>query len=125
MSVVMVCACHSLAQILIIIRYIFTCSIPLALDGTDAFDVANYLIDLDHTHIYHLGIVLGLGSQKVKALQQTPVSFLDDVVSAWIRQENAVAEHGLPTWRTLVRALRHKRLGQEGIAANISHDKGV
>ena len=96
-----------------------------ALEGTDHFDITEYLTDLDDAHIYHLGIVLGLTVLNLKAMQRTPVSFLDDVISAWLRQENAVAQRGPPTWRTLAKALRHKRLGQEGIAAKITQDKGL
>ena len=52
-------------------------------------------------------------------------TFLDDVLVAWLRREDSVEKKGVSSWRTLVRALRHKLLGQNGIASDICSDKGI
>ena len=52
-------------------------------------------------------------------------TFLDDVLTAWIRKEDYVEQKGLPTWETPVRALRHPRIGQTGLANDISRDKNI
>ena len=47
------------------------------------------------------------------------MTFLDDVLAAWIRKEDYVEKHGNPSWGTLVKALKHQRLNQNGIAKKI------
>ena len=51
-------------------------------------------------------------------------SFLDDMISSWLQQADQVAtKSGVPTWRSLAKALKHKLLGQNGIASQILKDK--
>ena len=76
---------------------------------------------MEKAHIYHLGIVLGLRQNKVKTLKDSD-TFLDDVITAWLRREDQVAENGEPSWTVLVDALKHRRVGQTGIANNIAKD---
>ena len=49
--------------------------------------------------------------------------FLSDVIAAWLRKEDYVEEKGEPDWNTLVNALKHSTVKQEGIANKISQDK--
>ncbi len=86
----------------------------------------------DHLHglvekrdIYNLGIVLGLDRDRVKVIEQTAHSFLDDIIAAWLRREGDVNERGGPRWSTLVKALQHRRLRQLGIARDIAEEKGL
>ena len=51
-------------------------------------------------------------------------TFLDDVVSAWLRRESNVEKYGIPCWRTLAKALTHKRLLMNGLAHQIAKEKG-
>ena len=76
---------------------------------------------MEKGHIYHLGIVLGLRQNKVKTLKDSE-TFLDDVIAAWLRKEDQVAEKGEPSWTVLVDALKHRRVGQTGIANTIAKD---
>ena len=76
---------------------------------------------MDKSHIYNLGLVLGLRHSKVKALMDS-TTFLDDVITAWLRKEDQVAEKGEPSWTVLVNALKHRRVGQTGIANIITKD---
>ena len=50
-------------------------------------------------------------------------TFLDDVIAAWLREEDQVEKMCQLTWRNLVNALRHKRVGQAGIADVIEKNK--
>ena len=99
--------------------YIF---VPCVSDEGDSFGVSVYLLDLERDHIYNLGLALGLSQRKVKAMSES-TTFLDDVLSAWIRRQDYVEEHGNPSWGTLVEALKHRRLSQNGIAKQIVQDK--
>ena len=78
---------------------------------------------MDKTHIYNLGLLLGLRQTKVKALMDSH-SFLDDVIAAWLRKEDQVTDKGEPSWAVLISALKHRRIGQTGIADKIAKDHG-
>ena len=102
---------------------VFLLVLPLAGDD-DLFDIKCYLDDLEVTQIYNLGLALGLSQRKVKKMKESD-TFLDDVLAAWLRREDAVEKRGSPSWKTLVVALQHKLLGQTGIASDICRDKGI
>ena len=87
----------------------------------DLLDITDYLLDMEKSHIYNLGVVLGLRQTKAKALMDSP-TFLDDIITAWLRKEDQVTEKGEPSWTVLVNALKHRRVGQTGIANNIAKD---
>ena len=87
----------------------------------DLLNVTDYLLDMDKSHIYNLGLVLGLRQTKAKAVMDS-TTFLDDVITAWLRKEDQVTEKGEPSWTVLVNALKHRRVGQTGIANNIAKD---
>ena len=75
--------------------------------------------------MYNLGLVLGLTQTKLKMMRDSD-TFRDDVIAAWLRKEDYVKEEsGEPSWTVLVRALRHRRVGQRGIADEITVDKGL
>ena len=87
----------------------------------DLLDITDYLLDLEDTHIYNLGLALGLDQLRLKGLKKSD-TFLDDVIAGWLRKEDDVMEKGAPTWRTLIKALRHRRVSQNGIASKIATD---
>ena len=89
----------------------------------DLLAVTEYLLDMDKTHIYNLGLLLGLRQTKVKALKDSD-TFLDDVITAWLRKEDQVTDKGEPSWTVLISALKHRRVGQTGIADEIAKDQG-
>ena len=84
-------------------------------------EITDYLFELDKTHIYHLGLVLGLSHHRVKGMEDSK-TFLDDMIAAWLQKVDQVE---VPTWQRLVKALRHMRVGQTGIASEIENDKLV
>jgi len=88
----------------------------------DFLDITEYLIDMEKTDVYNLGLVLGLSQHKLKANIDSK-SFLDDVISAWLRKEDQVIKRGEPSWTVLVMALKDRRVGQTGIASNIAKEK--
>ena len=90
----------------------------------DLTDITDYLLPLEKTHIYNLGLVLGVSQRKTKAMMDSS-TFLDDVIAAWLRREDQVKKKGEPSWTVLVRALEHPRVGQCGISQNIRKEKGL
>ena len=74
--------------------------------------------------MYTLGLAFGLSQGKVKRMRESE-TFTDDVVAAWLRREDHVEKKGMPTWRTLMKALRHPRIRQDGLADDISKDQGL
>ena len=50
-------------------------------------------------------------------------TFLNDVIAAWLRKEDFVNKKGGPSWTTLVNALKHPTVKQEGIANKIEQGK--
>ena len=82
-------------------------------------EITDYLLQLDKTHIYHLGLVLGLSRRRVKQMEDSE-KFLDYVIDAWLQKVDQVE---VPTWQRLVDALKHGRVGQTGMANEIEKDK--
>ena len=99
------------------------CSLSILSATEDLLEITDYLLELERKHIYNLGLVLGLEQRKVKDLQRSD-SFLDDVISAWLRKEDQVTKKGNPSWAVLISALKHARVKQTGIADKIAKDKG-
>ena len=97
---------------------------PIPPVNEDFLDITEYLIDMEKTDVYNLGLVLGLSQHKLMANIDSK-SFLDDVISAWLRKEDQVIKRGEPSWAVLIMALKHRRVGQTGIASNIAKDKGL
>ena len=87
----------------------------------DLAEVTNYLLDLQHDDIYNLGLTLGLYQPHLKNMK-TSETFRDDVIAAWLQKEDQVLKMGIPTWETLVKALRHPRVNQTGLANKIADD---
>ena len=93
----------------------------------DLVDITDYLMELDKSQIFSLGLVLGLARRRVNDFGEncgSNVNFLDAVVLHWLQRVDRVGE---VSWSALVTALRHPRLGQTGIANKIAtqHGKGV
>ena len=103
-------------------RYIGFILLATAID--DLVDVTSYLLNLGSTHIYNLGLTLGLNQPHMKNMMGSQ-TFRDDMIAAWLQREDQVIRRGVPTWRTLVRALRDRRVNQIGVADKIAADKNV
>ena len=88
-------------------------------------DIMGYLHKLDKSQLTNLGLVLGLSFHRVNGLMDS-ASFLSGLVLSWLSRADQVAtKSGVPTWRSLVKALRHKLLGQTGIANEIATEKNL
>ena len=81
-----------------------------------------YLTEIGKAGILKLGLVLGLSHTKLKANMDSD-TFLSDVIAAWLRKEDYVKKKGEPSWTTLVNALKHSTVKQEGIANKIEQEK--
>ena len=103
--------------------YYVSLALSLLADEDNLLAITNYLCNMNKTHIYNLGLVLGLRHSKVRTMMESAY-FLDDVIAAWLRKEDQVTEKGAPSWAVLVKALKHYRVGQTGTANKIAKDKG-
>ena len=88
----------------------------------DLLEVADYLSGLEQTDIYNLGLILGLNQPHVKKMRDSD-TFSDDMIAAWLQKEDQVLKRGMPTWETLVNALRHHRVKQTKVAEKIEAEK--
>ena len=52
-------------------------------------------------------------------------TFRDDMVAAWLQKEDQVLKQGVPSWKSLVKALRNRRVNQTGVAETIETDKHI
>ena len=91
-------------------------------DEDNFVEITGYLFQLDKSHIYNLGLVLGLSYHRVKAMKDSE-TFLDDMIAAWLQKVDQVQKKGPPTWQRLVEALKHERVGQTGMASKIETEK--
>ena len=97
---------------------------PLPSDMQHLVDITDPLLEMEKNQIYELGLVLGLNHTKLTGKMDS-LTFLEDVIAAWLRQEDYVKMRGEPSWMVLIRALRVPRVGQMGIAVKIAKQKGL
>ena len=71
---------------------------------SDLLSITDYLLNMEKSHIYNLGVVLGLKQTKVKTLKDSD-TFLDDVITAWLQKVDQVAEKGAPSWTAVVNTI--------------------
>ena len=95
---------------------------PLPSDLEDLVHITAYLLDLEKVHIYNLGLVLGLSDHKLKARMDSN-AFLSEVIDAWLHKGDRVKQKGEPSWKVLISALQHPRVGQTRNADRIMRDK--
>ena len=99
--------------------------LPIHAGIDDLVEVTDYLLDLEKTDIYNLGLALKLKQPEVKQMRDSE-TFRDDMIAAWLEQkEDQVAKKGKPTWETLVKALKNPRVKLTEIAEIIQRDKQI
>ena len=92
---------------------------------SDICEIAGYLGQLDRANFCRLGLCLGLRHSSIKDMMHSE-TYREDMIAAWLRREGDVDKKtGVPTWRTLVKALRNPRVKQDGIAGDISSEKNI
>ena len=75
---------------------------------------------MNRKSVTDLGLVLGLQYTTVRDLPND--HFLDQMITLWLDKSDNVQSKGEPSWRSLVRGLRHKQVRQNGIANSIAED---
>ena len=90
----------------------------------DHCDITDYIWGLDKTQLHHLGMTLGISFKRLNTMRGSDI-FCDELVNAWLQKVDNVAKKGLPSWKTLVTALRNEKLGQTDLANKIARDKNV
>ena len=85
-------------------------------------EIKKYLLDLTQTDIHNLGLTLGLYHRHLKSMRDSG-TFRDDMIDAWLQKEDQVLKRGLPTWETLVKALKDREINQIEVAKEIETDK--
>ena len=100
--------------------------LSLPSDEKQLVDITVYLASMQRDDIYKLGLVLGLSDTKLREKRDLhSCTFLEDVVAAWLHKEDYVKDKGEPTWTVLIKALKHTRVNQTGIADKIAKDRGL
>jgi len=79
------------------------------------------MLEFGKNDIYNLGITLGLLQPNVKNMRDTD-TFRDDVIASWLQKQDNVTKRGEPTWNTLARALRDRRVNKAEVANQIESD---
>ena len=92
------------------------------IDPPDLVDVINYLFRLKKDTIFDLFLLLGIDYLRLKTFAESK-RFLYKAVNSWLNQEDQVSKKGKPSWTTLVKTLRHKHIGQNGIAQTIEEER--
>ena len=114
------------------LKYILTqstkgnnCIFPTCIAKGYIFEISGYLWELDRQNFLHLGLCLGLRYSSIMDMIHSE-TYRADVIAAWLqRQDDVDQKTGVPTWRTLVKALQNPQIMQEGIARRISIDKSI
>ena len=79
-----------------------------------------------HVSWFDLGLVLGLYYGTLKYIQCDARSnveqCLKEMLAAWLKQQDGVRQQGLPSWRSLTRALAHPLVNQQGLAEEIARE---
>ena len=88
----------------------------------DLVEVTDYLLHLGQTEIYNLGLTLGLYQPHLKSMSNLH-TFRYDMIASWLQKEDQMLKRGVPTWETLVKALRQPRVNQTEVAERIEIDK--
>ena len=85
-------------------------------------DIISYLHALDKAGVFNLGVVLGLSYSRLRDMMDS-LTFLQDMLAAWLQRVDQVLQTGAPTWKRLVEALKDPRVGQNALASKIEQDK--
>ncbi len=108
---------YTFAEVIIVCVH---CMYTAAEDNLPA--ISNYLRNLSTAEVTELGIQMGLAYRWLKDYESSH-NFRYDVVDAWLKQQDSVADVCPPTWQNLVTALR--RVDQNGIADHVTNDGGL
>ena len=79
------------------------------IDKGNISEISGCLQKLDKTHIFDLGMTLGISDSKLTEMMDSP-SFAEDIITAWLRREE---RRGAPSWVTLISALTDLLVKQE------------
>ena len=81
----------------------------------DHFKITEYLRSLNTEDLIRLGGALGLHYTTMEKMK----SLCNSLVLAWLnQQDNVMKRSGIPTWESLIKALR--TIGHEGVARAIA-----
>ncbi len=84
--------------------------------------IGKYLCSLRKAEITELGIQLGLSFRWLKD-HKSSETYRYDVVYAWLKKQDSVAEICPPTWQNLVATLRE--VDQNAIADQVTKEQGT
>ncbi len=84
--------------------------------------VGDYLHSLSKSEVTELGIQLGLSYRWLKH-RESSGTYYYDVVDAWLKRQDRVAEMCPPTWQNLVATLRE--VDQNAIADKVTAKRGT
>ncbi len=83
--------------------------------------IGKYIRGLGKAEVTELGIQLGLSFRWLRNIKFSGTHYYD-VVDAWLKRQDSVAEICPPTWQNLVATLRE--VDQNGIADKVTKEQG-
>ncbi len=89
---------------------------------TDFPAICKYLQGLSKPEITELGVQMGLSFWWLKNHKSSEI-YCYDVVDAWLKKQDSVAEMCLPSWQNLVATLRE--VDQNAIADQVTNERGT
>ncbi len=84
--------------------------------------IGKYLRSLTQAEITELGVQFGLSFLWLKH-HKSSETYRYDVVDAWLKKQDSVAEMCLPSWQNLVATLRE--VDQNAIADQVTKEQGT
>ncbi len=90
--------------------------------NSDFLAICKYLRSLTKAEITELGVQLGLSFQWLKNHKSSEI-YCYDMVDAWLKKQDSVAEMCLPSWQNLVATLRE--VDQNVIADQVTNERGT
>lgn len=77
---------------------------------------------MNSQQMFNLGQVWGLHFQTAARIMKSD-TYHDEMVDAWLKKQEDVSTRCPPTWRNLVKSLKHERVKQNGIAEKVEQER--
>ena len=109
---------YNISELILIISTYFSINHSLNPGHDQLSEIIPYLVTLNKTDVYKLGVKLGLQYSTLVGLPDE--NFINPMLTHWLQEADDVRSKGKTSWRSLVWGLREVQ--QNGIAKRIARD---